>query len=140
MVTAKTCLSKYGEPDKAGSWMTLWDVPADLEIGVIPKRIYCNLDLVGPLRQVFINLVSRGYAESELLTWDGCFNIRQTTGGGSWSLHSWGIAIDLNAFANGYGKKPQLSAGFVECFTSAGFDWGGEWRIPDGMHFQLSKI
>ena len=120
--------------------MTLWDVPAEVEIGAIPKRIYCNKDLIDPLLRAFINLVSRGYAESELLTWDGCFNIRKTTSGRSQSLHSWGVAIDLNAFENGYGKPPKLSHGFVECFTDAGFDWGGEWKIPDGMHFQLKIV
>jgi hypothetical protein len=56
------------------------------------------------------------------------------------SLHSWGLAIDVNAFENGLNQTPKLSAGFVKCFTDAGFDWGGTWQRKDGMHFQLSKI
>jgi hypothetical protein len=56
------------------------------------------------------------------------------------SLHSWGIAIDVNAFENGLGQTPKLSAGFVKCFTDNGFDWGGVWKRLDSMHFQLSKI
>ncbi len=56
------------------------------------------------------------------------------------SLHSWGIAIDVNAAWNGLNKEPVLSAGFVKCFTDAGFEWGGTWKRKDGMHFQLSSI
>ena len=37
-------------------------------------------------------------------------------------------------------KEPTLSAGFVKCFKDAGFDWGGDWSIRDGMHFQLKSI
>ena len=140
MVTSNDCLAKYGEPDKANRWMTLWDVPTDLEIGVIPRRIYCNLDLVDPLRMAFINLISRGYAEHELLTWDGCFNIRNKRTIEELSLHSWAIAIDLNQNWNRLGHKPTLSAGVVKCFTDAGFEWGGNWGTPDGMHFQLAVL
>lgn len=119
--------------------MTLWDVPPELEIGAIPRRLYCNRDLVGPLEQAFKKLIQTGYV-SELKTWDGCFNIRKKRGAASPSLHSWGIAIDLNAAWNGFGKPPVLTPGFVACFTDAGFDWGGVWVKPDGMHFQLSHI
>jgi hypothetical protein len=68
-----------------------------------------------------------------------CFNIRRKRGSGTPSLHSWGVAIDVNAAWNGFGKTPKLSSQFVKCFTSNGFDWGGEWGVPDGMHFQLKR-
>jgi hypothetical protein len=138
MVTSAQCIKKYGDPTKENN-MALWDVPAHLEVGVIPKRIYCNRDLVQPLATAFQNLIATGRV-SELKTWDGCFNIRKKRGLSSMSLHSWGIAIDVNAAWNGLGKTPVLSAEFVKCFTDAGFDWGGTWTRKDGMHFQLSKI
>jgi len=50
------------------------------------------------------------------------------------------INVDVNAFENAMGKEPKLSSGFVKCFTDAGFDWGGNWKRKDGMHFQLAKI
>jgi hypothetical protein len=56
------------------------------------------------------------------------------------SIHSWGCAIDCNAFENGLGKPPKLTPGFVKCFTDAGMEWGGNWKRPDGMHFQLAKL
>ena len=139
MVTSRDCFKKYGEPSPSNHCMTLWDVPAHLEIGVIPKRIYCNKDLVIPLQKAFENLIKTGHV-SELKTWDGCFNIRNIRGSKAMSLHSWGIAVDVNAFENGLWKEPKLSPGFVKCFTDAGFDWGGVWQRKDGMHFQLAKI
>lgn len=138
MITSKQCYARYGAPEKETAMM-LWDVPESLEIGVIPKRIYCNRDLKGPLERAFKYLVDRGFI-TELKTWDGCFNIRKKKGGQSTSLHAWGLAIDVNAAWNGFGKKPTLSAGFVECFIDAGFDWGGVWGTQDGMHFQLKEF
>lgn len=138
MLTSAMCLKKYGDPEKEAA-MVVWDVPTELEIGVIPKRVYCNRDMVKPLEQAFRNLIKTGFVK-ELKTWDGCFNIRKKRGAASSSLHSWGVAIDLNAAWNGFGKPPTLSPGFVKCFTDAGFDWGGVWSRPDGMHFQLKSI
>jgi hypothetical protein len=138
MVTSQHALKKYGDPNLQRA-MVMWDVPTELEIGVIPKRIYCNRDLIEPLKKAFENLISTGYV-NELKTWDGCFNIRKKRGLASMSLHSWGIAIDVNAFENGLNQTPKLSAGFVKCFTDAGFHWGGTWTRKDGMHFQLAKI
>lgn len=139
MITSNQCLAKYGPPTTDNKCMVLFDVPTELEIGTIPKRIYCNKDMVKPLTQAFKNLVDRGLV-NELITWDGCFNIRKMRGLSSISLHSWGLAIDVNAFENGLNQVPKLSSGFVKCFTDAGFDWGGTWQRKDGMHFQLSKI
>jgi hypothetical protein len=138
MVTSAQCLRKYGDPTKESN-LVLWDVPTELEIGVIPKKIYCNKDMVKPLEQAFKNLIQRNHVK-ELKTWDGCFNIRKKRGLTSMSLHSWAIAVDVNAAWNGLGKTPVLSAGFVKCFTDAGFEWGGTWTRKDGMHFQLANI
>ncbi len=146
---------KYGDPNTHKD-MLMWDVPTELEIGVIPKRIYCHKDLIPPLRRAFSLLITTGYVD-ELRTWDGCFNIRPIRGyekryaelmaAGKMeeamqllSIHSWGLAIDINAAWNGLGKTPTLTAGFVKCFTDAGFTWGGTWKRLDGMHFQLSSI
>lgn len=140
MITSRDCFARFGDPAANESkFMNVFDVPTELEIGFIPKKVYCNKALNGPLAQAFKNLIETGHVK-ELKTWDGCFNIRKKRGASSASLHSWGIAIDLNAAWNGFGKVPTLSAGFVKCFTDAGFDWGGVWKKPDGMHFQLAKL
>ncbi len=139
MVSAQHCYNKYGEPSGDNKHMVLWDIPTELEIGFIPKRLYCNVDLVKPLASAFMSLIKTGCVK-ELKTWDGCFNIRKQRGYSAMSLHSWGIAVDVNAFENGLNQMPKLSSAFVKCFTDAGFDWGGNFSRKDGMHFQLAKI
>jgi len=138
MITSADCLKKYGQPELEKN-MVLWDVPTELELGVIPKRLYCNKDLIKPLEQAFKNVIARGLV-AQIKTFDGCFNIRKKRGATTQSLHSWGIAIDINAAWNGFGKQPTMSKELVKCFTDAGFEWGGTWSKPDGMHFQLAKI
>lgn len=139
MVNSTMCFKKYGNPEDE-KFMVVWDVPSELELGVIPKKIYCNKDLIVPLGDAFKNIISRNLI-SELKTWDGCFNIRKKRGAPSYSLHSWGLAIDINAAWNGFGKTPTMSIDLVRCFTDVGFDWGGYWSSrPDGMHFQLKSI
>lgn len=154
-LTGADFYAKLGDPSKKKFKDTLiiWDVPAELEIGFIPKRVYCHPLLIPRLEQAFKNLIQRGYA-NELKSWDGCWNLRPIRGyekkyealmaAGKieqairyLSIHSWALAIDLNAAENGLGKKPKLSKGFVKCFTDAGFEWGGNWSRQDGMHFQL---
>lgn len=158
MVTNEFFYAKYGDPaDPAFSakWLATWTVPIELHL-IIPKRVYCHKDLRGPLLQALTNLVDRGL-QGELKTWDGCYNFRPVRGYEAkykgakekgdtlaeikyLSVHSWGCAIDVNAATNALGKQPTLSAGFVKCFTDAGFDWGGTWKRLDGMHFQLAKL
>ena len=137
---------RYGAPELEKS-MVLWDVPASLEIGVLPKKVYCNKDLEKPLEIAFTNIVSRKLVD-QVKTWDGCFNIRKKKSNSTPSLHSWGLAIDINAAWNGYNKPVTMSKELVQCFKDAGFDWGGDWGLGkkgnwkgcDGMHFQLSAF
>jgi hypothetical protein len=140
MITSKDCFAKYGDPSaNERRFMIVWDVPTALEHGAIPKRIYCNKDLIPLLEKAFKNVNDRGIS-IQIKTWDGCFNIRRKRGAASMSLHSWGLAIDINAAWNGFGKKPTMSPELVKCFTDAGFNWGGNWKRQDGMHMEIAKL
>jgi len=105
-------------------------------------RIYGNYVLEDPLRVAFRAICDQGLAR-ELQTFDGCFNIKKMKGGTGYSMHSWGLAIDLNAASNPFGGDPAFSDNLVICFAQAGFEWGGLWQpdyLRDGMHFQLPWI
>lgn len=56
------------------------------------------------------------------------------------SNHAWGIAVDFNTHDNWLGDEPQMDMRIVEIFEKWGFEWGGHWRRPDGMHFELDRI
>ena len=119
--------------------MILWKVPNRFQIATLPTKIYCNVRIVRHLENALVEIKGRGL-QSEIKTWDGCFNIRPAKGMmHSYSLHAWGLAFDINAAWNRYGAVPTLNRDLVEIFLACGFDWGGYWRTPDGMHFQLKE-
>ena len=88
------------------------------------------------------------------------FNCRPTTGGSSWSEHSFGTAIDVNPLVNPYVRGaivlPPEGAAYsdrsldvsgmihsgdkvVEAFAAHGWVWGGTWSSPkDYQHFSTS--
>jgi D-alanyl-D-alanine carboxypeptidase len=88
------------------------------------------------------------------------FNCRQITGGSGFSIHSWGMAIDINPVENPYIRGgvvlPPASESYldrqdvrpgmivdgdivVEAFTTIGFTWGGNWeRLKDYQHFEIA--
>ena len=99
-------------------------------------KIYGNYVMEEPLRKALGLVVSRGLA-GELHSYDGCFNIRRSKGGGIMSMHSWGLAVDFNAGTNPFGQEGDMSPEMIRCFAESGMEWGGLWSTPDGMHFQI---
>ena len=138
MLSSAECFRVIGDPVKELK-MKSWVVPEALRFGPIPKKIYCSIYLPQYLEKAFQNIIDRGLKD-QLKTWDGCFNIRKKVTSKSQSLHSWGLAIDVNAADNGYGKPVTMTKEFIQCFKDAGFDAGADWRTPDGMHFQIKKL
>lgn len=71
----------------------------------------------------------------------GCFSPRfiGRDPNGRLSAHAWGAALDINASENPLGRPPTMHEGVVHAFMAAGFNWGGEWLIPDGMHFEWAR-
>ena len=50
------------------------------------------------------------------------------------------IAIDMDAATNYRGIEGTMDRRVVEIFKRWGFDWGGDWRYTDPMHFELGAI
>lgn len=88
-----------------------------------------------------------------------CFNGRKIAGTDTWSMHAYGLAIDLNPLYNPYVKadgtvlpiageayadreskflyKIDESDYAYKLFTSHGFTWGGSWEsVKDYQHFE----
>lgn len=154
-ISNKDLIAKFGLPKAATRYMIVWNVPEVLQVGPIPKRIYCHQMMVDPLTRAFRLIISRGI-ESTLHTWDGCYMDRPVRGYEDkfnalfltdqtaavekyTSIHAWACAFDINAKENGLGKTPQMDPALVKVFKDIGFDWGGDFKRLDGMHFQVSK-
>jgi hypothetical protein len=56
------------------------------------------------------------------------------------SLHTWGIAVDFNPATNAVGTHGDMDPRIVAIFEKWGFAWGGRWRVPDPMHFELAAL
>ena len=84
------------------------------------------------------------------------FNCRQAVGGSGWSMHAYGLAIDVDPRENPYlqgglvrppeGKayvdRTRVRPGMVvvggtatQAFAAVGWRWGGTWSTPDYQHF-----
>jgi hypothetical protein len=70
------------------------------------------------------------------------YNWRLIGGSTERSMHSWGIAIDINPKENPLGSTlvTDLPQCVVDTFKRYGFDWGGDWGPEynyDAMHFEF---
>lgn len=123
------------------SWVRRNIVSAN--VPVLPGAVRCHRAMIPQLRAALQEVAERGLADL----------IRSGDYGGCWtprhilfnpqrnlSMHAWGLAIDFNVSTNGYGAQPQLDPRIVEIFQKWGFEWGGHWSTPDGMHFELRTL
>lgn len=77
----------------------------------------------------------------------GCLNVRKMRGGSSWSMHSWGAAVDIDPERNAlHMNKSQatLSKPIYDKYWEFIYDEGaiglGPERDFDWMHFQFMKL
>ena len=101
----------------------------------ISEKIKPFLDNV----QKEVNAAKTGYIFSNVTT----YNNRPKIWGGGRSLHSWGIAIDINPAQNPYQRGnygapiKDIPDPVIEIFKHNGFFWGGDWPGErDAMHFE----
>ena len=154
MSVQEKLIAKYGNPmaDRAGfeaRWMTLAVYPADIatQIPCLGKSVYCHKEAQEPWMRLLRRWIQRGL-HREINTNDQCFMPRYIRGLENKkviSIHSWGLAFDLNMGDNplGLSRLDALKAGlnpfteiFIQTARDEGFVAGADFSRKDLMHFE----
>ena len=105
--------------------------------------VRCNRALLPQLRGALSEVAREGL--SHLISasqYGGCYSprflLRDPNAG--ISHHAWGIAVDLNVQSNPFGHTPHMDPRIVDIFKRWGFKWGGDFLVPDGMHFEFTRF
>ena len=104
-------------------------------------EVTCHRLMFPQLRGALTDIVNAGLA-STLHTYNGCYVPKyiERSPTHAISLHTWGIAIDLDSATNYRGIKGTMDPKVVEIFKRWGFRWGGDWHWTDPMHFELVAL
>jgi hypothetical protein len=144
-VFIKSALGEFAYSNLTGSEFS--QDPAFVEGSIVTAevpilgKIQCHETVVEMLAGAMGQLADEGLAHLvDPAGFAGCWNpryIRPTTGTSSGiSRHAWGAAVDLNAASNPVGSAGTQDARLVEVMLEWGFTWGGDWLVPDPMHFE----
>ncbi len=100
-------------------------------------RLTCHRRFMADLLVVMRTIEREGLG-SRIHSTAGCFNARTVGRSPSNppSFHAYGAAVDINAPENALGTTPTMDRAVVAIFEAAGFNWGGDFLIADGMHFE----
>lgn len=106
-------------------------------------EVTCNKGMLPQLRGALEDVVRAGLASQiNPDEYAGCYYPRYIgrDPANGLSLHSWGIAVDLNVPGNLRGTAGEMDRQVVAIFKKWGFAWGGDWRYTDPMHFEMNAV
>ncbi len=112
------------------------------------KKITCHTKVADSLETVLKGILQH-YGSEEKIRLDrmdlfgGCINVRKIRHGNSWSIHSWGAAIDIDPDHNQlkWGRdRASMPAKVIEIFENEGWVSLGKARNYDFMHFQAARL
>lgn len=130
----------FGTPGSAPCSAGRVELPAPLKLAWSEEEVRivsCHKLLEDVFTSVFAQIYDRGLWD-ELENFGGIYNSRTITSSQKISTHSWGISGDFDTLDNPLGKSPRMHPTIVAIFDDHGFQWGGKWNRPDGMHFQYA--
>lgn len=142
----KEALGEFAYSERSGSEFS--PDPEYVEANIMEAEVpilglvTCHKRIVEMLRGALGELVESGLGHLvDPAGFAGCWNprdIRATTSRppAGISRHAWGAALDLNAAANPVGSSGTQDPRLVEIMLDWGFTWGGDWLVPDPMHFE----
>lgn len=154
-MTTKETIAKYGKPNVTGDgYLVTILLPYPMRLAwdteSVVNKMRCHKLVAGRFLAVFNEILRvYGYAKIKELGIDlfgGCFNFRKMRGGDDWSMHSWGIAIDLDPARNQL-KETSKTARFakseykamIDIFYKHGFISLGREKNYDWMHFEIKE-
>jgi hypothetical protein len=150
--TQSQCTAFYG---KVGTNQVSAVMPYPMRIAWDTKnkitKFSCHKLVKEPIERIFARTLDYyGYENIKALgldLWGGCLNVRKMRGGSSYSMHSWGIAVDMDPDRNQlkWGKDKAVFAKPVyKKFWEFVYDEGaislGIERNYDFMHFQFARL
>ena len=117
-------------------------IEAHLPTRTVPVlgRETCNRAFFRALEGAMRQLQREGLAH--LVTSNaGCYNpeLLASLPTASPAFHAYGAAIDINAPENPFGATPTQDPRLVAVMEHWGFNWGGTFLVPDGMHFEYLR-
>lgn len=148
----KDCTSFFG---KVGTNQVSCKMPYQMAIAWDQKNkitsFSCHKFVQLPIERIFQRTLDYyGYEkikELGLHLWGGCLNVRKKRGGSTYSMHSWGIAVDMDPERNGFKtpwKKSQMCKPEYKKFVEFWYDEGainlGIEANMDPMHFQFARL
>lgn len=121
-------------------WFSWNTVP----VGKIRIHKKCSESLLAALTQIGKDFSVAEREKFQLDRLGGGYTFRLMRGANRLSIHSWGAAVDLapalNPMGIEYGTRPNMMPQkAVKAFQAQGWEWGGLWHNPDGMHFQAAS-
>lgn len=116
------------------------------------SRISCHRKCEHEFRE-WLNIVWRNasFNHRAIRAWgmnifNGSFVYREKRGSNALSMHAYGCAFDFDAPRNAlgdrtphFGSSAEIRQAVVAPFEVLGGEWGGDWKRPDGMHFQFIR-
>ncbi|QPB18736.1 M15 family metallopeptidase [Rhizobium sp. 007] len=147
--------SFFGEPGSPQATAGMVDLAYPMKIAwdksQVIRRFRCHAKVGAPLERIFQKMLAHyGAADVSRLALDifgGCYNYRPMRGGKSWSMHAFGIAVDLDPENNQlkWGRdrakfaKPEYVP-FWNIVESEGAVSLGRVANRDFMHFQFARL
>ena len=146
------CTSFYG---RVGTRQTSCILPYPMRIawdkGQTIHKYSCHELVKVPMERIwkrtFDHYGMEKIKELRLDLWGGCLNVRKMRGGSSWSMHSWGIAVDMDPDNNAlktHKPKATFSKPVYNKYWEFVYDEGaislGKERDYDWMHWQFSLL
>lgn len=147
--------SYFGEPGNPQATAGIAELPYPMKIAwdknQIIRRFRCHAKVAEPMERIFQKTLDHygqeGVTDLALDIFGGCYNFRPMRGSTNWSMHAYGIAVDLDPEHNQlkWGRdrakfaKPEYEP-FWQIVEGEGALSLGRARNYDWMHFQFARL